>query len=111
MAKEAKYLDITCFGTDYKLQFNRETASKCGVTKKDLEHLEDDPHSILTLLPKLFYGALLMHQPRMTRPEADNIWQELGNKDENLIEALITLYCEPLETLFDEGNGTWTKNW
>ncbi|HZK19671.1 MAG TPA: DUF5055 domain-containing protein, partial [Treponemataceae bacterium] len=60
-----------------------------------------------------FYGAFKKNNPGTKRKVVDEIYGKLKDKN-GFLEALVELYNEPLESLFeeqDEGNVEWGKNW
>ena len=93
-------LKITFNGTDYVLQFSRKTV-------KEMEsrgyHNTGDAllNAPVSSFEALFSGAFLMHQPRMKEEDKRAIWKGLSNKDD-LVEALVKLYQEPLESFMDD---------
>lgn len=95
---------------DYILEFSRKTVS---VLERNGFVIDDVPNKPVTLLPRLFAGAFLMHHPRIKEATINEIFKNIDNKQE-LIDALIELYNEPLNTMFDEPDDsekkvTWKK--
>lgn len=107
----SKNITIPYNGTEYTLEFNRDTVKLMEKAGFDVERLRSMP---MTMLPMLFEGAFRMHHRRVTKEVIEQIYAKIKGKDE-LLESLIVLYNEPLSALFDEpegdeGNVEWGKN-
>ena len=90
-------------GKEYTLEFNRATvtmAERAGFSMEDLDS------KMMTRIPELFYYALKMHHPDITKKETDEILFDgfKGLTREEMTE-LGTLYAEPYKTLINKGDG------
>lgn len=104
----AKQIYIKSNGKEYILEYNRKIVKQMEAAGFEITKLMDKP---VTMIPLLFSGAFLMHNPSVTEAQKEKMYDELNNKDE-FIEALSDLYSECVTTLFDnEGNLEWSKNW
>lgn len=83
---------------DYTLEFSRKTVS---MLERNGFVIDDVPNKPVTLLPRLFQGAFLMHHPRIKEATVNEIFNLMEDK-EGLLEALIELYNAPLNSMFDE---------
>lgn len=107
----AKQIRLTFEGTTYTLEFNRNAIRKMernGFVAADIERKP------ATVLPELFAGAFIMHQPYMKRDKIDAIFEKTTNRAK-LVELLGTMYNEPIEAMLDEpeegaGNANWEEN-
>ncbi len=107
----AKTITIPYNGTEYTLEFNRESVKLMERAGFDVELIRSKP---MTMLPMLFEGAFHMHHRRADKEFIRKLYDKIKGKDE-LMTALIELYNEPLSALFDEpeeseGNVEWGKN-
>ena len=108
----AKSITILHEDTEYTLEFTRksiETMERQGFVAKDLATRP------VSTLPVLFAGAFLAHHKFLKKEVIDTIFKKLSNKDD-LIEKLVEMYNDPLETLMTDsedtsGNVTWGANW
>ena len=104
-----KQINITIDGRKYTLEFNRKTVSQMERSGFRVDELMAKP---MTSLPQLFAGAFLVNHPTLDRSTINKIYEKLPNK-EGLIEALSTMYNEPINALLDEpvegaeGNASW----
>lgn len=85
-------------GTQYTLEFNRDTVKQMERVGFSLDGAASQP---VTALLTLFKGAFILHHSRVSQTVIEEIWEDLGNKD-SLFEALIALYNEPVEDLMKE---------
>lgn len=87
-------------GYTYTLEYTRRTVKQMQDNGFDLIGVLEK-QQIVTGIPVLWHGAFLANH-RHTKPElADKIWSQLPNKDE-VVKALIEMFNEPAEQLFDE---------
>lgn len=108
----AKQITITYNDNQYTLEFTRDTVQKldrAGIVAQDIA---TKPMSVL---PALFRGAFLAHHKNIKAETVDDIYAHMPNK-EKLIELLVSMYNEPIETLFDEPeesekNAQWEASW
>lgn len=85
---------------EYVLEFNRKSVQKTEDAGFDMNKVESSP---MKMLPLLFWGAFLMHQPYMTRQETDRIlFDGLGGLNEEEVGALGKLYAAPYNDLIAE---------
>ena len=111
MAKQLVITDPKS-GEKYTLEYTRATVSmmeKQGFVADELTS------KLATMIPALFAGAFLAHHRKVKRETVERIYELMPNKDK-LLEALITMYQEPINALLedpegDEGNMNWTVNW
>lgn len=94
----------------YTLEFNRDSVRFAETRGFKYEDVSDFP---MTKIPELFFYAFRMHHPKITRIQADNIFDEIGGLPEGAIERLVELYIAPFESLtVPEGaepkNSKWT---
>lgn len=104
-------INVTYKGSDYTLEFTRETVKQMEQSGFALSELGDRP---VTLLPRLFAGAFRAHHPKLKSRMIDEIFEHMSNKRE-MMTALIEMYTDPVNSLFDdaedegdEGNAGWT---
>ena len=84
-------------GREYTLEFNRKTVVKTEQAGLDINKMDGLP---MTMIPILFWGAFLMHQPYMTREQTDKIlFDALGGLSAEELTKLGTLYAVPFQTL------------
>lgn len=107
----AKTITIPYNGTEYTLEFNRDSVKLMEKAGFSIENIRTQP---MTMLPMLFEGAFYMHHRRVDKDIIRKMYGKIKGKDE-LLEALVVLYNEPISTLFDEpeddeGNVEWGKN-
>ena len=85
---------------EYVLEYSRRTAVKVEQAGLDLNAIESKP---MTMIPLLFWGAFLMHQPNVTKQQTDKIlFEGLGGLSEDEIAYLGKLYAEPFQTLISK---------
>jgi hypothetical protein len=94
----AKTIQFTYEGTDYTLEFTRRTVKQMEKSGFNVNEIGDKP---MTLLPQFFAGSFLAHHPRVKEETVNAIYSRLPNK-ESLIEKLVEMYNDPLNTLVDE---------
>lgn len=107
----SKTITIPYNGTEYTLEFNRESVKLLERAGFDINLIRPQP---MTMLPMLFEGAFHMHHRRVEKDVIRKMFDKIKGKDE-LMNALLELYNEPVKALFDEpeddeGNVTWGKN-
>ena len=91
----AKQIIFTDNGTEYTLEFNRATVRKMEADGFDISEASKKP---LTFLTDLFAGAFKMHH-RFVKPNViDELQARFSDKDK-LIQRLIEMYSETLESL------------
>ena len=107
----AKTITIPFEGNEFTLEFNRDSVKLMERAGFDTELIRSKP---MTMLPMLFEGAFHMHHRRLDKEYIRRMFGKIKGKDE-LMTALLEMYNEPLNTLFDEpeedeGNVEWGKN-
>lgn len=107
----SKTITIPYNGTEYTLEFNRESVKLLERAGFDINLIRPQP---MTMLPMLFEGAFHMHHRRVEKDVIRKMFDKIKGKDE-LMNVLLELYNEPVKALFDEpeddeGNVTWGKN-
>lgn len=107
----AKQIRFEYEGTNYVLEFNRNAIRKM---ERDGFVAADIQRKPMTILPDLFAGAFIMHQPYMKRDKIDKIFGKMKDRMK-LVERLGVMFNEPLEAMLDEpeedaGNVSWEEN-
>lgn len=110
-----KFLKLTYFGKDYKLEFSRTSAKMfedMGFTPSDLF---TKPNS--SVIP-FVYCAFKANHTTMTMKKAEEIYSEIpANQKTEFISALTAMYTDTYTSLLgdekgsDEGNAKWEPNW
>lgn len=105
----AKQINFDYDGVAYTLEFTRRTIKEMEKRGFKASELGDKP---MTMLPMMFEGAFLAHHRHVQPSKIEEIYDSLENK-QGLIEALSTMYNEPLQSLIDDVEGatkktTWT---
>lgn len=106
----AKTINITYKEKKYVLEYTRKSIKLLEAQGFVIADLEKKP---VTLIPKLFYGAFLAHQPTIKQDITDEIFEQIPNKEE-LLSKLSEMFIEPIEALMGdstEGNAKWEGNW
>lgn len=85
-------------GDSYTLEFSRKSIT---MMERNGFVIDDVPNKPMTMLPRLFAGSFIMHHPRIKEETINTIYKAMGDK-EGLTEALIELYNEPINAMFDE---------
>lgn len=85
-------------GTDYTLEFTRDSIKQMERVGFSLDTAASQP---VTALETLFKYAFVAHHPRISQTVLKEIWDGMDDKN-GLFEALIDLYNEPLEAMFEE---------
>lgn len=94
----AKSIKLTVGEREYTLQFSRRTIMQMEQSGFVVEDLQRKP---MTMILRFFHGAFQMHHKGMTQEKTDEIYNSLFRK-EQLIDALVDLYNEPLSALIDD---------
>ncbi len=97
-------------GKHYTLEFNRKTASYLQSTGfQPLDVFEKSASAV----PLFFHTAFGVHHKGIKRKFTNKIWEKIVDKTE-FLEALLELYSNPLNVLFedpdenDEGKIIWS---
>lgn len=110
MEERVKPIVITIKDTDekYTLEFSRETVQTTIRTGFRRAEIDDRPEE---MIPLLFYGAFLMHHPKMSKRKTDNILENvLHGLDPDWLERLVELYNSPLKETVHEKDEEEIKN-
>ena len=96
---------------NYTLDFDRNTAVLLEQQGFSVENVYTKPN---TYIPMLFYYAFAKYHKHIKRNLVDEIYKKMPKKQE-LVKALVELYLETGNSLFDEpegdeGNLTWEQN-
>ena len=81
----------------FTLEYSRRSVRTMEQTGFSREGLAEKP---VTYIPSLFRGAFLMHHPRIKEEKVNTIYNAIDEK-EQLINALIDMYRETADSLFD----------
>ncbi|MBO7673616.1 MAG: DUF5055 domain-containing protein [Atopobiaceae bacterium] len=95
---------FTYKGTDYTLEFSRNTA-RITEERYNIDVAEITQHVMCA--PDLFKGALLLHHPNVGGKLAGEMWEAMTEKPA-LHLRLMTLFIYTVSSVFeepDEGNG------
>jgi hypothetical protein len=107
----ANAVTFTYKNVNYTLDFDRNTAVLLEQQGFKVENVYEKPN---TYIPMLFYYAFQKYHRGIKRNAVDEIYEKMPKKQE-LIKALVELYLETGNSLFDEpegdeGNLTWEQN-
>ena len=95
-------------GTEYTLEFNRESVKFAESRGFKVDDVANFP---MTKVPEFFYYAFRMHHKNVARDKTDKILsEELGGIPEGMIERLTELYAQPFEVLTVLEEGEERKN-
>ena len=108
----AKTIEFDYAEKHYTLEFDRksiEAMERQGFVASDIATKP------MTLIPTLFAGAFLKNHRFTKKPEIDEIYSHIGNK-QDLLAKLVEMYNEPVEALINdeegvEGNIQWGASW
>ena len=108
----AKNITFTYEGKDYNLEFSRKSIQRMEDAGFSLDTALDKP---ITLTRSLFAGSFLKNHKFVKNQVVDEIFKLMPNK-EMLLEKLIEMYHDTLESLYDEPedsekNVQWGANW
>lgn len=85
-------------GTEYTLEFNRESVKFAESRGFKIDDVSDYP---MTKIPEFFYYAFRAHHKNVSREKTDKMifeeWGGIGSLPEGLVERLFQLYTEPFE--------------
>lgn len=94
----AKRIEFNYNDEHYTLEFTRAVVKRMEDGGFRMRELRDKP---VTLLPILFEGAFQAHHKRLKTELVEEIYKEMKDKG-GLMEKLIEMYSEPVDTLFEE---------
>lgn len=108
-----KFVDFEWNGTTYTMEFNRRTAAllerNFGVNIVKMFNGEVN----FMDLPTIFRVSLMMHHPRMKQEVADEIYENLADK-QGLMTVLIEMLSYTVMSVFEapeEGKAiSWTRH-
>lgn len=92
---------------EYTLMFNKFSVRRMQENGFDVSKYDTAPNVVI---PDLFAGAFIAKHPMIKPSVVNAIYEDCPNK-QGLIEALLGMYTEPVEGLFDEPerkNVEWT---
>ena len=85
-------------GTDYTLEFNRESVKFAESRGFKIEDVGDYP---MTKIPEMFFYAFRAHHKNVSREKTDRFifedWGGISDIPDGVIERLFQLYNEPFE--------------
>ena len=107
----ANAVTFTYKNVNYILDFDRNTAVLLEQQGFKVENVYEKPN---TYIPMLFYNAFAKYHRGIKRNLVDEIYEKMPKKSE-LVKALVELYLDTGNSLFDEpegdeGNLTWEQN-
>ena len=94
----SKTISFEYDGTPYTLEFTRRTVKDMEATGFKLADIKNKP---MTAYPILFRGAFNCHHKRLDEATTNGIYASLTDK-EGLIEKLVEMYVDTMNTLFEE---------
>ena len=96
----AKQLNFEYKGKEYTLEFTRETVKEMEREGFVIEYVLQKP---MLFLPKFFAGAFKAHHRYEKQKTIDEMFELFTNKGA-LIEKLVEMYQDPVESLMDDEN-------
>lgn len=105
----AKQISFEYNKKKYTLEYTLRTASQCEQDGFSVDQIGDRP---ATMIPLLFYWALMRHHRGISRQQATEMFKAMNHKTE-LVTALMEMYADAVNALIDseeeaEGNANWT---
>lgn len=94
----AKTISFDIDGQHYTLEFTRRTIKEMENEGFSISAIRERP---INTFPMLFSGAFKCHHKRMKTEDINRIYKSLTNK-EDLIQKLVDMYNEALDSLFEE---------
>lgn len=94
----AKTISFKFENTEYTLEYSRRTVRDMENEGFSISALRNRP---VNMYPVLFAGAFKCHHKGIKKETVERIYKLLPNKEE-LAEALVTMYNDALDTLFEE---------
>lgn len=104
----SKQIVFTFEGKEYTLAYNRNAVKLMEANGFNAEELRAKPN---LQIERLFAGSFIAHHKYVKQDVIDKIFKALPEKDK-LLNKLIEMYNEPMESLFaepDEGNAVSWK--
>lgn len=106
----ATKITLSYKGTDYELEYTRNSVRQMESQGFVLDQISDKP---MTMIPMLVYGAFMKHHKGIKRSLVDEIYERIANKlgdgENGFIQTLLEMYADTVNTLTDndpseEGN-------
>lgn len=100
-------------GISYTLEYTRRTIQQMEAQGFVADAVAEKP---MTMIPLLIAGAFLKNCRHVQQADIDRIFDSIDDK-EGFIQALITMYSEPIEALMENPKkgkskkAEWKKNW
>lgn len=104
----ANQIKFTYKDQDYVLEYTRKSVKIMENNGFNINEIDTKP---MLMVPILFRGAFLSKHKFVKDDVIDDIYKNINHKSE-LLEALVEMYTDTIESLFDEpesGNLEWTK--
>lgn len=98
---------FTYKGNEYKLTYTRKTVKKLSNQGLTPEYVRSNP---IEGIPRLFAGSFQVNHASTTQNQIDEMFDLMGDKEE-LLDALINLYLQPLHDLFGEPDESSKIKW
>jgi hypothetical protein len=106
-----KKLTINFEKNEYTLEYNRRIVAMLEDKGINQQAIYEKP---VKTIPALFAGAFYMHHKNLNGDLIERIYESISDK-EGFLQALITMFLEPMESIFEEpateGNASWEKGW
>ena len=80
-------------GTDYTLEFNRESVKFAESRGFKIEDVGDYP---MTKIPEMFFYAFRAHHKRLSKNQTDKLYEKMGGLTPQIIKRLMELYQQAL---------------
>lgn len=94
-------------GETYELDFNRESVRFAEMHGFELENVTRFPAS---KIPEFFYFALRKNHKKLSRTQADDIFEEIGGVTGKVLSRLIALYNQAALTHVIASEEDYEKN-
>lgn len=107
----AKTIEFTYNDEDYTLEFTRKVVRDMEAEGFSFRKMNDAP---ATFMPRLFEGAFRLHHRKIKKELINEIYKHIPDK-QDLMEALVEMYNDAVDTLFEEPeesekNVQWKKS-
>lgn len=100
-------LTLQSTGETYELDFNRDSVKFAEMHGFELENVTRFPTS---KIPEFFYLALRKNHRRLSRTQADDIFEEIGGVTGKMLTRLIALYNQAALTHVISTEEDYEKN-
>lgn len=94
-------------GETYELDFNRESVRFAEMHGFELDNVTRFPTS---KIPEFFYFALRKNHKKLSRTQADNIFEEIGGVTGKVLSRMIALYNQAALTHVIAADEDYEKN-